>query len=282
MTVNRVKNFPFSIDSLVISDYATGKPVVAKQLTGQSATLNVGIKTASLEGGEYHGPMAVEAFGGEISMDATMQEVPKRILNYCNQGTLATTATCASATVGSVTNKKGTSLSTVVTAVVVSAGQHALVKTDTLYFEALTTSTFTVTNYSKGKDTATLTVSGAGGQYDTTVMPGLSITLESASSFTVGDTAVVEVHSLHGGMETYSYGIEKTCGSSQYVAIQGVACNASDGDRYRFEMHKALMTGVGMPMTHGDFMTLTVHADAMVDDTLSTPKAGYIEQMKGA
>lgn len=278
----RQKNFPFSIDSLIISDYSTGEPIVGRQLTGQSATLNVAIKTTSLEANEYFAPIAVEAHGGEISFDATLQEVPKKILNYCNQGSLTTTTSCASAVVGAVTNKKGTSVSTVLTAVAVSAGQHSSVKTDRIYIEALSTSTFKIVNSSKGLISDTLTVSGAGGVYDNNVAPGITFTVVSTSSFTTGDTAIFNTTAIHAGLETYNFGTEKVCGSAQYVNVRGVACNQSDNDRYEFELYKCLMTGVSAPMSHGDFMTISVHGDAMVDETLGTPAAGVIKQQKGA
>ena len=143
-------------------------------------------------------------------------------------------------------------------------------------------STFKIINYSKGLESAVLTVSGAGGVYDSTVAPGINFTVASAQSFTTNDTALFDTTAINGGIETYDMGIENDCASGKYVSIEGVACNKADGDRYRFKLYKALLTGVGAPMQHGEFMTLSIHADAMVDETLATPAAGFIEQIKGA
>jgi len=280
MATAREKNYAFSIKNLSIADYDTGEPYVADSMSGGNGTLNIAINNAILEGTQGFGSLKIESWGGNASLDAVIKEAPMEILKIGNQGSLSSNAACACASITSITDKTGTSIGTKITNLAVSGGAHSLVVRDTIYIEALSTTTFKIVNYSKGLVSAAITASGSGRLFDADVAPG--IIGDFASAFTTGDTGVFSTLPIHGGDKTVSFGLEKNCASTKYVNIKGTSQNCSDGNYLEFELYKCAISGVGVPMVQGDFVTLTIHADAEIDDSLSTPSPGRIRLIKGA
>jgi len=225
----------------------------------------------------------VEAFGGAASVDATIREVPMEIINIANQGTLTSNAACASATVGTLTNKKGTSITACIVSTFVSAGTHQLTGRDTLYIEALSSSTLKVVSYATGHSSDTQTIAtGSTMVLASAINPSLQITASAGVTFVTGDTAVIDILPVHAGDEKIVFGIEKVEVSTKYVSIIGQAQNQSNEDILEFKLHKCALTGAGAPLNYGDYMQLTIHADAMVDDSLSTQAAGEYRFIQGA
>lgn len=278
MVTKRQENFIFSIESAAIFDYDTGEPFVVRQFAGLNATLNAAINVALLEGADVNSTKRVEIFGGAYSFDVTVKEAPMELINAANAGTLASAVACASATVTQIDDRNGT-LSAFVTSIAVSGGATSTVVHDTIYVKALSTSTLEFTNYSKGTKTTTLTASGASRLVDSTVMPGIIMTL--ASGFVSGATATFTTIPIHTGKKTSTIGTENTTTNNVFVGIKGVAQSKASGDKWQFTLHKCLMTGIANPMNHGDFMEVTVHGDAQIDDSLSTPAAGEMLLLKG-
>lgn len=282
MVTKRQENYSFSVKSLTIYDYDTGEPYCVRNMTGGSNTLNISLEVAMLDGGDTFGKKRVEVYDGAVSVDATIREVPMEIVNIANQGSLTTESSCASASVDqTVTNKTGTSVSTVIISARVSAGAHADVLNDKIYVEALSTNTFKLVNYSKQLSSDTLTVATVDGTIvASAVAPGIILDMCSASSFTASDSAVFETKSIHYGKKTSSFGVERVESSVKYVGVRGEAHNASDGTIVKFDLFKCALTGAGAPMTYGDYMSLPIHAEAQVDDKLTTESVGEIELIK--
>ena len=284
--VNRTENYSFSISNLTIYNYATGKPYVSRQFAPDgSATLNSTINVAIQEGGDVYGTKMVEPWGGAHSLDATIVEFPIELMNICNQGSLTTVTTCASAVAGTITNKSGDSISAYMITAQISAGTHGNVVNDVYYIEALSSSTYKITSYITGKSSGTLSlVSGTSVQIASAFAPGLQIIALSAGSIALstGDTATVTTTPIHFGTKTSQFGHEKVCSTTVYVGCRGTAVNCSDQNEVTFDLYKCLITGAPHSMNHGAFTSLSIHADAMVDSTRSTQAAGEIKEIQGS
>ena len=282
MSTKRQRNYPFSIQSLTISDYSTGEPIAARTFAGGACTLNVSLTSVMLEGNEFLAPVRAEIEGGQISFDATIKEAPMKLLQYGNQGSTVTVAACASAFTGTITAKTGSTITNVITAVAVSGSLHTSVLRDKIYIEALTTSTFKIVNYSKSLESGTIALSGAATRIvDADVAPGIQFAIESASAFTADDTAVFETTPIAGGETDVEFGKEKVCSRIKYVNVRAVTHNCSDDDHFEFELYKCVLTGTGAPMTQGDYMALEVHGDAQVDTSRTVEATANYKIIKG-
>lgn len=252
----------FGIHSITFSSRSTGEPFGMFRVLGDAA-LNLTTSSVKLNGGSSPYAFDSQQTASEGTLTASIKEFPDFLFEKVLGSTVETTASSSTGTVGTITNKLGTSIvaSTGLALASFKTGEEANLKSGRYvvkYVTATTVDVFIDTNIdsTRGSDlilisdllkiTATpLTISTS----SATEIPNTGIELTGGSgtiAFTATDTAIFEVAHPHGGLSDIIIGATSDTVPEINISLWG---QLRDTERYAtVEIFRAKSTG-GLIMT---------------------------------
>lgn len=246
-------------------------------------TLTLASEFEELFGGSNKFAWAVEAKTISTEWTATVKSMPDFMFELFLGATVATTAASATGTVGTLTNKNGTSMvaATGMTTATLKSGLAAKLK-DGVYVvvaaSATTVDVYALTDIEFSKDSGSL-LSYENDALKITASP-LTITTATAVevpntgieltggagtiAMVAGDTAYFTVKSPHGGISEITIGKSATL-----FPEHGQLCLAqkrSDGSTFEIELYKVLGSGMPLPLEEQVFSIPELAMKLVYDD----------------
>jgi hypothetical protein len=287
LSANRIV---YGIHSICPYQRANGLPYGILKVLG-GGQLNLTAESEDLFGGSNKFAWASEAKTVSSEFSATVKSMPDFLFELFLGGEVVTTAASATGTVGTATNKKGSSIiaATGLVGVTLKAGQSANLKTGLYAMVAVSATTLDVyaltdIEFARGTDlefvndalkiTAT-PITMSTGDVEDIPNTGLEITGgASATAFVVGDTAVFTVTAPHGGISEITLG--KQASTFPEHGQLCVAAKRSDGSIFEIELYKVVGQGFPIGLEEAAFsipeLTCKVLYDS-VKDKLATIRA---------
>jgi hypothetical protein len=261
----------FGIHSITPYDRSTGEPFGILKVLGD-AELSFAAGSVDLYGGAQKYPVANEITQVNSEFTAAVKSEPDFLFEKFAGASVSTTAASATGTVGSITNKKGTSVvdaTTGIASVAAISGSETDLKFGRYIAKAVSATTIDVyvdtdinfrikgTSVSYVDDllkvtSAPLTVPGTGGTVNLTNF-GIEFTGGSgAIAMTIGDTAIFDVVPAHDGFSEISIGTDPLVFPEMGMLIY--AQYRADNSMFKIEAYKAKSSaGLVIPLAEGNF-----------------------------
>lgn len=246
----------YGVELVALFDYKTNKPLGYFQAVG-SAGLERSVEMTTMSGENAAGALDAEPGAPENSFSATLRELPDFLLETVEGAKKTVGNAEASGYVDSeLTDTKGTSLSSKITAVAVKSTSKNNLPFGEIIFTATGTNKVKVqvlgalaggiNGFASEDCTVIEELTLSGGTVDLEDL-GITLTLAADATLTEGDVALVKVRPVNNG---YS---ELKVGSSDGIKYFGVLIvwpKASDGSIKFCKIHKVAAGGV--PISAGE------------------------------
>ena len=275
----------FGIHSITPYDRVTGLPYGILKVLGD-AELSFAATDVDLLGGSSKYPHANETVSIASQFTAEVKSEPDFLFEKFAGATVSTTAASATGTVGTITNKKGTSAvsATVgIASIGAKSGSEANLKFGRYIVKVIAPTTVDVyvdsdidfktegVSVSYEDDllkitAAPITIPDSGATVD--IVPfGLEFTGGSGSvAMTIGDTAIFDVWPEHDGVSTIVMGEPTTVFPEMGVMIY--AQLRADGSKFKIHAFKAKSSaGLILPLAEGAFSIPNLTMKLLMDNT---------------
>lgn len=261
----------YGVELVALFDYKTNKPLGYFQAVA-SAGLERSVEMTTMSGGNAAGALDAEPGAPENSFSATLRELPDFLLETVEGAKKTVGNAEASGYVDSeLTDTKGTSLSSKITAVAVKSTSKNNLPFGEIIFTATGTNKVKVqvlgalaggiNGFASEDCTVIEELTLSGGTVDLEDL-GITLTLAADATLTEGDVALVKVRPVNNG---YS---ELKVGSSDGIRYFGVLIvwpKASDGSIKFCKIHKVAAGGVPISAGERAYSEISISGTPLVD-----------------